>query len=87
MNKYRTHNCNELSKDDIGKNVKFPVGFTEKEIMETYCSWYQRSLWYYAVCHRNKDKNFSLLEKTKPESVLLISGKVVKDLQRLKAKI
>ena len=22
MNKYRTHNCNELSKDDIGKNVK-----------------------------------------------------------------
>ena len=26
----------------------------------------------------NKDKNFSLLEKTKPESVLLISGKVVK---------
>ena len=38
MNKYRTHNCNELSKDDIGKNVKISVGFTEKEIMETYCS-------------------------------------------------
>ena len=36
MNKYRTHNCSELSETEINKNVIFLGGYTEKEIMEIY---------------------------------------------------
>ena len=36
MNKYRTHNCSELSEKEINKNVIFLDGFIEKEIMEIY---------------------------------------------------
>ena len=37
MNKYRTHNCSELSEKEINKIVtSYLVGFIEKEIMEIY---------------------------------------------------
>ena len=37
MNKYRTHNCSELSEKEINKIVNISlVGFIEKEIMEIY---------------------------------------------------
>ena len=34
MNKYRTHNCSELSEKEINKKFISQVGFIEKEIME-----------------------------------------------------
>ena len=36
MNKYRTHNCSELSEKEIDKMLSYLDGFTEKEIMEIY---------------------------------------------------
>ena len=36
MNKYRTHNCSELSEKEIDKMLFFLAGYTEKEIMEIY---------------------------------------------------
>ena len=36
MNKYRTHNCCELSEKDINKKSIFLAGCTEKEIMAIY---------------------------------------------------
>ena len=38
MNKYRSHNCSELSEKDINKMSVYLVGYIEKEIMETYYS-------------------------------------------------
>jgi aspartyl-tRNA synthetase len=79
MNKYRTHNCNELSKDDIGKNVKISGWLHRKRDHGNLLFIDIRDHFGITQCViENKDKNFSLLEKTKPESVLLISGKVVK---------
>ena len=79
MNKYRTHNCNELRKDDIGKNVKISGWLHRKRDHGNLLFIDIRDHFGITQCViENKDKNFSLLEKTKPESVLLISGKVVK---------
>ena len=36
MNKYRTHNCSELSEKEIGKKFIFLVGYTERETMEIF---------------------------------------------------
>ena len=36
MNKYRTHNCSELSENDNNKVVTLSDGYTEKETMEIY---------------------------------------------------
>ena len=36
MNKYRSHNCSELSEKNIGKKLNFLDGYTEKETMEIY---------------------------------------------------
>ena len=36
MNKYRTHNCSELSEKEINKTVHLSGWFIEKEIMEIY---------------------------------------------------
>ena len=37
MNKYRSHNCSELSEKEINKNVNISGWLHEKEIMEIYC--------------------------------------------------
>ena len=36
MNKYRTHNCSELSEKDIKKTVTLSGWLHRKEIMEIY---------------------------------------------------
>ena len=36
MNKYRTHNCSELSEREINKIVSLSDGFIEKEITVIY---------------------------------------------------
>ncbi len=79
MNKYRTHNCNELGKDDIGKNVKISGWLHRKRDHGNLLFVDIRDHFGITQCViENRDKNFSVLEKTKPESVLLVSGKVLK---------
>ena len=78
MNKYRTHNCSELSENDIGQNVYLSGWLHRKRIMEIYFCRFTRSLWYDTCVIENNNKFFPILEKSKPESVLKISGKVVK---------
>ena len=36
MNKYRSHNCEELTEKEIGKNILYLDGYIVKEIMEIY---------------------------------------------------
>ena len=36
MNKYRTHNCSELTESDNNKIVTLSIGYIEKGIMATY---------------------------------------------------
>ena len=36
MNKYRTHNCSELTEKDKIKLLLYLVGYIEKEITEIY---------------------------------------------------
>ena len=36
MNKYRSHNCSDLSEKEINKEVFYQAGCIEKEITETY---------------------------------------------------
>ena len=68
MNKYRSHNCSELSENEINEMV--------------YLSgWLHRKRDHYGMTQcviENNNDFFPLLEKTKSESVLKISGKVVK---------
>ena len=36
MNKYRSHNCSQLTEADSGKKYIYQDGYTEKEIMVIY---------------------------------------------------
>ncbi len=79
MNKFRTHNCSELSEKDVNKHV-------------TLSGWLHRTRDHgnllfidlrdhYGVTQcviENKNKFFPIVEKAKPESVLLIKGNVIK---------
>ncbi len=79
MNRFRTHNCSELSEKDVNKYV-------------TLSGWLHRTRDHgnllfvdlrdhYGVTQcviENKNKFFSTVEKAKPESVLQIKGNVIK---------
>ncbi len=79
MNRFRTHNCSELSEKDVNKYV-------------TLSGWLHRTRDHgnllfvdlrdhYGVTQcviENKNKFFSTIEKAKPESVLQIKGNVIK---------
>ena len=79
MNIYRSHNCSELSEKDIGKNVYLSGWLHRKRDHGNLLFIDLRD--HYGVTQfviENNNKFFPILEKTKPESVLKISGKVVK---------
>ncbi len=79
MNKYRTHNCSELREKDIGKNVKLSGWLHRKRDHGNLLFLDIRDHFGITQCViENKDKNFKILEKLKPESVILISGPVIK---------
>ena len=78
MNKYRTHNCNELSKDDIGKNVKISGWLHRKRDHGNLLFIDLRDNYGITQCIIDKENsNFSELEKTQLETVISIEGKVV----------
>ena len=79
MNKYRTHNCCELSEKDTGKNVTLSGWLHRKRDHGNLLFIDLRDNFGLTQCViENKNKFFPILEKLKPESVLTVNGKVIK---------
>jgi len=79
MNKYRTHNCSELNEKEINKNVHLSGWLHRKRDHGNLLFVDLRDHYGITQCViENNNKFFPILEKTKPESVLKILGKVVK---------
>jgi len=79
MNKYRSHNCSELSEKEIDKKVSLSGWLHRKRDHGNLLFIDLRDHYGMTQCViENNNDLFSLLEKTKPESVLKIGGKVLK---------
>ena len=79
MNIYRTHNCSELSEKDIDKIVHLSGWLHRKRDHGNLLFIDLRDHYGMTQCVIENNNNFfPLLEKTKPESVLKINGKVLK---------
>mgnify|MGYP001207303541 CR=1 FL=1 len=79
MNKYRTHNCSELSEKDINKNVYLSGWLHRKRDHGNLLFIDLRDHYGMTQCViENNNNYFPVLEKSRPESVLKISGKVIK---------
>ena len=79
MNKYRTHNCSELSEKEINKDVHLSGWLHRKRDHGNLLFIDLRDHYGITQCVIENNNNFfPVLERTKPESVLKISGKVVK---------
>ena len=79
MNKYRTHNCSELSENEIDKNVILSGWLHRRRDHGNLLFLDLRDHYGITQCViENNNKFFPIVEKSKPESVLKICGKVVK---------
>ena len=79
MNKFRTHNCSELTEKEIEKKVYLSGWLHRKRDHGNLLFLDLRDHYGITQCVvENKNKFFSILEKLKPESVLKISGRVVR---------
>jgi aspartyl-tRNA synthetase len=79
MNKYRTHNCSELDEKEINKTVHLSGWLHRKRDHGNLLFVDLRDHYGITQCViENNNKHFPILEKSRPESVLKISGKVVK---------
>ena len=78
MNKYRTHNCNELRKDDLNKDILISGWINKKRDHGNLLFIDLRDNYGITQCIIDKEnKNFLDLEKTQLETVIKVSGKVV----------
>ena len=78
MNKYRTHTCNELRKEDEGKLISLSGWINKKRDHGNLLFIDLRDNYGITQCIINKDnKNFSDLEKTQLETVIKVIGQVV----------
>ncbi len=78
MNKYRTHNCNELRKSDVDKNVSLSGWINKKRDHGNLLFIDLRDNYGITQCIIDKEnKNFSELEKAQLETVIKVNGKVV----------
>ena len=78
MNKYRTHNCSELGVKEINKIVHLSGWLHRKRDHGNLLFIDLRDHYGITQCViENKNEFFPVLEKSKPETVLKISGKVV----------
>jgi len=79
MNKYRTHNCNELNKDNSEQVVALSGWINKKRDHGNLLFIDLRDNYGMTQCIIDKSNvNFKLLEKIQLESVIKINGKVVK---------
>ena len=79
MNKFRSHNCSELGENEIDKNVSLSGWLHRKRDHGNLLFVDLRDHYGITQCViENKNNFFPILEKSKPETVLKISGKVVK---------
>ncbi len=79
MNKYRSHNCAELSEKEIDKIVYISGWLHRKRDHGNLLFIDLRDHYGITQCViENNNKFFTVLEKSKPESVLKIKGKVVR---------
>ena len=78
MNKYRSHNCNELRKDDLDKNISISGWINKKRDHCNLLFIDLRDNYGITQCIIDKEnKNFLDLEKTQLETVIKVSCKVV----------
>ncbi len=79
MNKYRSHNCSELSENEINQIVHISGWLHRKRDHGNLLFIDLRDHYGMTQCViENNNNYFPVLEKSKPETVLKISGKVVK---------
>jgi len=79
MNKYRTHNCSELTDKEVNQNVRLSGWLHRKRDHGNLLFIDLRDHYGMTQCViENSNNYFPVLERSKPESVLRISGKVVK---------
>ena len=79
MNKYRSHNCSSLTSNDSSKEVHLSGWLHRKRDHGNLLFIDLRDHFGITQCViENKNKNFKILEKLKPESVLTVFGQVVK---------
>ena len=78
MNKYRSHNCNELRKDDLDKNISISGWINKKRDHGNLLFIDLRDNYGITQCIIDKEnKNFLDLEKIQLETVIKVSGKVI----------
>ena len=78
MNKYRTHNCNELRKDDLNKDISISGWINKKRDHGNLLFIDLRDNYGITQCIIDKEnKNFLDIEKTRLETVIKVNGKVV----------
>ncbi|MDB3975296.1 aspartate--tRNA ligase [Candidatus Pelagibacter sp.] len=78
MNKYRTHNCNELRKDDLDKDISISGWINKKRDHGNLLFIDLRDNYGITQCIIDKEnKNFLDLEKTQLETVIKVNGKVI----------
>ena len=79
MNKYRSNNCSSLTSKDSSKEVHLSGWLHRKRDHGNLLFIDLRDHFGITQCViENKNKNFKILEKLKPESVLTVYGQVVK---------
>ncbi len=78
MNKYRTHNCNQLRKDDIGKDISISGWINKKRDHGNLLFIDLRDNYGITQCIIDKENiSFSKLEKIQLETVIKVQGKIV----------
>ena len=79
MHKYRSHTCSELTNKDVGKMVKLSGWIHRKRDHGNLLFFDLRDHYGLTQCVIENSSNlFKEVEKIKPESVVCVSGKVVK---------
>jgi len=79
MNKYRTHNCSELTESDNNKNVTLSGWVHRKRDHGNLLFIDLRDHFGLTQCViENNNKFFKTLEKIRPESVISVTGQVIK---------
>jgi len=79
LNKYRTHNCNELNAEDVNKKISLSGWVNKKRDHGNLLFIDLRDNYGLTQCIIDKEnKSFAELEKIQLETVLKIEGKVVK---------